>query len=117
YTIKLRKGILTSCIVALFGTIAVAQEVNDEVTMVQTIWGSEKRALMMEYMDIREAQAAGFWKVYEDYEAARRQLARDRIMVIDGYVSNFTSLSEEKADDLATKMLANTLSEAKLRKQ
>lgn len=117
YTIKLRQGIFACCLIALFGTTAAAQEANDEITMVQTIWGSEKRQLMIDYMEIPQAQAAGFWNVYEDYEAARRQLAKDRILVLDDYVNNFATLSEEKADDLATKMLANTLSEAKLRKQ
>lgn len=117
YTFKLKKSMPIGCILALFATSVPAQEVNDEVTMVQTIWGSEKRELMIDYMNIPEAQAMGFWKVYEDYEAARRQLAKDRILVIDDYVSNFTSLTEQKANELATKILANTVSEGKLRKK
>lgn len=117
YTTRPMKCLLSCFIVSLSVTTVQAQEANDEVTLVQTIWGSEKRQLMIDYMEIPEAQAAGFWRVYEDYEMVRRELAKERFLLIDDYVSNFASLSEEKADELATKMLANSVSDAKLRKQ
>lgn len=117
FKIRPKTGVFVSLLIVSVGTTVFAQELNDEVTMVQSIWGSEKRQMMIDYMEIPDEQAAGFWRVYEDYETSRRRLAKERIMLINDYVNNFSSLSEEKADELATKMLVNNANEAKLRKQ
>lgn len=113
----MKKSILILLVILSFSRFVAAQTLQDEITMVQTMWGSEKREVIKEYMDLSESEAAGFWKIYDQYEEARKKLGQDRILLINDYVNNLSSITEEKANELATKMLNNSLSYEKLYKQ
>lgn len=91
-----------------------AQTLEDDISYIQNIYGMEKRKLVTEYMKIPESMATAFWTTYDNYEAARRDLGRKRLKILNEYSEQYASLTEEKADQLAKDMLANNVQFQKL---
>lgn len=85
--------------------IGISQTVNDEIQLIQSAFGMEKRALVTEYMNLSEAEAAAFWPVYQQYEEERRANARERIKIVSDYAENFENLNDSMLDDLVKRRL------------
>lgn len=85
-----------------------AQSIDDEITLIQTAFGMERRALIEEYMGYdRNAQ---FWTVYNDYETERRGIIRERIKTINDYLEKFDKLSDAEADAITKSIIRNNAS-------
>ncbi len=56
---------------------------SDDIALIQSIWGMEKRAIVEEYMDLSSEEETPFWAEYEDYEASRKELGKERIAIIN----------------------------------
>jgi hypothetical protein len=77
-----------------------AQMQQGDIKIIQQYFGTEKAALVKEYMTFTPKQDSAFWPVYNAYEAERLELGKRRIMLIDDYVKNLTSLTDAKATEL-----------------
>lgn len=108
------KRILLTSFIALISLGCLAQTAKDELAVVQTMYGVEKRKLVTDYMKLPEAQATSFWSVYDDFEVERRALGKERFELIGQYADNFASLTDAKADEIAKGLLANTIKYDKL---
>ena len=92
-----------------------AQSIDDEITLIQSAFGMERRALIEGYMGYdRNAQ---FWTVYEKYETERRSLIRDRIKTINDYLEKFDNLNDADADAIAKSVIRNNAAIAALHKK
>lgn len=109
----MKKVILLSCF--LFGAMILkAQPTVDEINLIQSAYGMEKRAIVEQYMKLTEAEAANFWKVYDEYEAKRKEYGKRRVDNIVDYANNYANLTDEKASALIKKSLENQMSFTKL---
>lgn len=97
-----------------FPAIVSAQMSNDEIAMLQSLYGMNKRDLVTKYMKFTPAQDSVFWPVYDAYEAERKQLGETRIRLIEDYAKNYTSFTNEKADELVKKNIELEISSTKL---
>jgi hypothetical protein len=88
--------------------ISNAQQINDEIKLIQSAFGMEKRALVEQYMAL--PADSGFWTVYEAYEVERRGLMKNRILIINEYLEKLPNLSEADADQIALKAMKNSAS-------
>jgi hypothetical protein len=111
----MKKLFIICCLFAI-SPILQAQS-SDDVALVQSLWGMEKRAIVEEYMDLSAEEETSFWAEYEAYEAARKELGKERIDIISEYVGNYESLSDEKATELMNKVIANNIAIQKLAKK
>ena len=62
--------------------LGVKAQTTDDINFFQSIWGMEKRAIVESYMDFSSADAAAFWPEYEAYETARKELGKERVMIL-----------------------------------
>ena len=111
------KKTLLLAFVLFFPFFAQAQEEKDDVTLIQTIYGKDKRALMTEYLQIPEAQAPAFWSTYESYESDRKEIGKKRWALLNEYATNYENLDDAKAEKLANELLDNNLATDKLNKK
>ncbi|MCH6233623.1 hypothetical protein [Cognataquiflexum rubidum] len=88
--------------------ISNAQQINDEIKLIQSAFGMEKRALVEQYMAL--PADSGFWPVYEAYEVERRELMKARVLLINEYLEKLPNLTETDADALAIKAMKNNAS-------
>ena len=73
-----------------------AQSMSEEVDMIQSIYGMEKKALVAEFLG--DSVNDEFWTVYDAYETERKSLGKDRLDLISDYVTKYSSLEGEVAD-------------------
>jgi hypothetical protein len=88
--------------------ISNAQQINDEIKLIQSAFGMEKRALVEQYMAL--PADSPFWTTYEAYEVERRELMKQRILLINEYLEKLPKLTEVDADQLAIKAMKNNAS-------
>lgn len=100
------KKLIVIAIAALSSAALFAQSNKEDVDLIQSIFGKEKKELVKAYMTISDVQSAKFWALYDQYETARKKLGQERIKLIEDYANNYEKLDNKKAADLATKKLA-----------
>lgn len=99
----------------LFGALVLkAQPTVDEINLIQSAYGMEKRAIVEQYMKLTEAEASAFWKVYDEYEVKRKDYGKTRVSNIVDYANNYASLTDAKAGELIKKSLDNQIAFTKL---
>lgn len=108
--------LITSFFMAILSVDGISQTmtVDDEITLIQSAFGKDKKMLVDAYMELPESVAPGFWSIYQTYEEERKLNARERIKIINDYLEQFEALNEEQADNLAKRTLKNDIELAKL---
>lgn len=90
---------ITLLLLAVFTfAFANAQSDKEEIDLMQSIFGMEKKAMVSEFVTVDPAQADAFWAIYDEYETACKELGVKRIRLFDQYVTNYETLTPEAAD-------------------
>jgi hypothetical protein len=84
------------------------QELNTQayVQLLRTDLNTRKEQIVKETMQLDDKQARIFWPIYKDYEANLDKLGDEKLTIIQEYASNFTTMTNEKADALAQRVMA-----------
>jgi hypothetical protein len=77
--------------------LAMADEAAE---LKKKIMFDEKKLVVMENMEFTEAEAKGFWPVYDQYQEKLFQNSQLFGQLIMSYASNYQSLTDEKAMEL-----------------
>jgi hypothetical protein len=93
----MKKLTLIMCALLLTG-IANAQSDKEEVDLLQSLFGMEKKAMVSDFIKVDAAKQDAFWKLYDEYETARKDLGKRRIELLSQYAGNYKSMSNETAD-------------------
>jgi hypothetical protein len=96
------------------GNLAFAQDINDEITLMQAEFGMGKKQLVEAVMNLPESVSPGFWIIYQQYEGERQILARERILLINEYLSKYDIIDNNIADSLTKSILKNSAARTKL---
>jgi hypothetical protein len=88
------------------GAQAQAQP-KDEWTLFKEAFHKEKKELVNEYMKLNQDQSNKFWPLYDEYNQAKGAIGKDRLGIIDDYVSHLSTLTDEQANDLAKRLFKN----------
>ena len=110
------KKIIISICAILFSIIGYAQS-QDEVAMIQGLWGQEKRDLIANIIKLAPEEETVFWEQYDAYEISRKELGRERLAILTQYADNYDSLTDEMASDLIYRGIANNMAIDKLIKK
>lgn len=84
---------------------AVAQSNKEDVDFIQSIYGKGKKAVVAQFIQLEGAQSDAFWKIYDDYEAKRKELGQQRIALLERYAQQYNSLDDAATDQLTKDML------------
>ena len=66
-----------------------SQTNQDEVQLMQSLYGMEKRDIVAEFVEISEAQATEFWALYDEYENQRKELGRKKYQLLQSFVDDY----------------------------
>jgi hypothetical protein len=94
-----------------------AQKAADTLQFAERVWAMKKKAAVLEYMNLTEAEKAAFWPVYDSYSGATQHLEIECMHLLAKYSRDYNELSPGKLEGLSTRILRNDLMLAKLRKQ
>jgi hypothetical protein len=101
----------------LFSMYSFAQVQEGDIKLFQQVFGTEKMAMVKEYMNLTPKQDSVFWKDYNSYEAARQELGKRRILLIDKYANSIMNLSAENASEMVKESVAIETGFKKLQQQ
>ena len=74
----------------LLSSIAFAQSTKEEVDIIQSVLGKEKKALVAEFLKLEAGpKTDAFWKLYDEYETERKALGKERIALLEKYASTY----------------------------
>ena len=91
-----------SAFLILFTVVSTqAQSITEEVDLLQSIYGMEKKSLVSEFLG--STVDSSFWELYDAYEMERKDLGKNRIALLNDYADNYTEIKGEKADELVKK--------------
>ena len=107
--------VAVSCLFAVQGMAQAT--IQEEVDLIRKMYGKTKKELMTNYLKVPEAKSASFWGLYDEYEAARANLAKERMQLIADYARDYETLNDETANTLATATLNNNMQLEKLYKK
>jgi len=108
------KRILLAAALAISSVSFAQSGIKQDIDIIQSAWGKTKQELINESMKLQEPQAAAFWKVYDAYEAERKELGATRLQLISDYTTSYETLTDEKVDELAKATLKNNAAYEKL---
>ena len=90
---------VTLFLAALLSFVYVnAQSAKEELDLMQAAFGMEKKAMVAEFVRVDAAQKDAFWKLYDEYETARKDLGKKRVDLLDKYAREFDKLTNESMD-------------------
>ncbi len=92
---------LTLLIASLFfiGGLYAQDTTEEEIQMIQDVFGSEKREIIAENINMEGVNTDAFWKLYDEYEAQRQDLGREKMKLLKQYTTkqgNMTALQAEE---------------------
>ena len=111
------KKMLLIAICFVFAVATQAQSTKDEIALVQSAFGMSKQEMVKDFMKLTEAESQAFWTIYDEYEAARKEMGKKRIANIEEYANNYSKLTDASAEKVITNALAIQGEFAKLQKK
>ena len=85
---------LAACAVA--GPLA-AQSINAEDQALLSQIQTDKRAIVLKGLELTASESAAFIPIYDEYEAERKQLADRTVALLDKFVANYESMTDDAA--------------------
>jgi hypothetical protein len=112
----LRAWVLTSFVLIAFDSFGQSA-MMDSLRYEDRMRHIKKRAWILQYMGLNEAEKSSFWPVFESYHLQTQWLEMETIYLHSLYVRDFNTLGKNKLEDLSTKILDNNIALARIRKQ
>jgi hypothetical protein len=98
---KILRTVFSTFLLLLSMISIQAQSATEEVDLLQSLYGMEKKSLISEFLG--NSVNDSFWQVYDAYELERKALGKQRIDLLSNYAENYSRIKGEKADDLIKK--------------
>jgi hypothetical protein len=88
-----------------FGAWVNAQSNKEEIDLMQSVFGMDKKAIVAEFVKVDPAQKDAFWQLYDEYETTRKDLGKQRIELLKQYADNYEKLTNESAEEWTKKVI------------
>ena len=90
--------LLSLVFIAFLSLSTFAQSSQDEIQLMQSLYGMEKRDIVAEFVELSEVQATEFWALYDEYENQRKELGKKKYQLLQSYVDDYGQVKAEDAD-------------------
>ena len=82
-------------------TISFAQDsTTEEIEIVQSLFGAEKRTIIEENVNLEGVDSAAFWKIYDEYEIARKEIGKQKLELLLQYTTEKGAVTNMQAEAL-----------------
>ena len=104
------KLVISLFVIALFGfqtstIIAQDNETKSEFEIIQDAFGLQKKDIIASFINLEGVDADTFWKVYNEYEAKRKELGKQRLEILYNYSMKTGMVSNDEAEALMKKVI------------
>lgn len=107
------KKILSFALFSILVFNCAAQSLTEDET-IESVFGVEKLEIVSKIVNPRIEHKDIFLKIYYEYEENRLEISKEFVHVLNDYVSEWESMSDEQADELMVKVLDLTAQKEEL---
>ncbi len=97
--------------------LSYGQSNKEDIEMIQSMFGKEKKDLVNAYMTVPSDKMDAFWALYDEYETERKNYGKQRIALIEEYANSYSTLTDDKASQLMNKKMEIYSTYGKLEKK
>jgi len=108
------KSILSILFITCFSFSNIAQTNQDEVQLMQSLYGMEKRDIVAEFIELSDSQQEEFWLLYDEYEIKRQEIGKERFRLLSSYVNDYGEVKPENADNFMKQVIPLRIKSDKL---
>jgi len=98
----------------LSANISAQDYSNEEIEMMQEVFGDEKRTIIEENVNLEGADAEKFWKLYDQYEAQRKDMGMEKMKLLKSYTNKQGNMTPLQAQEMLAQAADLRSSEDKL---
>jgi hypothetical protein len=86
---------------------AESVELNDQayIRLLRSDLKTKKEQIVKEAMQLNDQQTTAFWPIYRNYDTEQTKLGDEKLAIIHDYAQNFLTMNDQKADQLAQKVM------------
>ena len=99
------KKIFLPILALLLSSFAFSQSENEEIELIQSLFGMEKKAVVADFVQPSDAQKDAFWNLYAEYEKERQELGKQRIELLQLYADEYLTMTSDEADVWTKKVI------------
>ena len=89
----------------MIAPMAKSQSNAEEIDFFQSIFGSEKKALVASFISLEGEASSAFWSNYDLYETERKALGKTRIELLNKYADEYDGMTDEQTDEITAEMI------------
>lgn len=93
------KRLLFLLFIFTFSIGMTGQASQDELQLMQSLYGMEKRDIVSEFIELNDSQEQEFWLLYDEYEEKRKDLGKERFRLLTSYVDDYGEVKPQDADN------------------
>ena len=110
----MKKITLLIAALLVFNFSYAQDDTTEEIQMMQELFGSEKKAIIEENVDLTGVDADSFWKLYGEYEKQRQEIGQTKLELLQKYTMKQGALTNQQATDLMSEAVPLRTAEDKL---
>ena len=80
-------------------SFGMSQGSQDELQLMQSLYGMEKRDIVSEFIELNDSQEQEFWFLYDEYEVKRKDIGKERFKLLTSYVDDYGQVKPQDADN------------------
>jgi hypothetical protein len=86
---------------------AQSKELNTQayIQLLRKDLRANRELIVKEAMQLNEQQASVFWPIYKEYAGEQTKLGDEKQAIVTDYAQHFLTMSNEKADELALRVM------------
>lgn len=92
-------------------------DANQDIALLRKDIRFQKRNIIATKVPLTDAEAQKFWPVYDEYTAELVKINKDKYALIKEYTQSYDTMTDEQADDWATRVLKLDADVAALRQK
>ena len=97
--------------------VSKEQNIRAYVELLRADLKAKKVEVITEVMRFDEQQATAFWPIYREYDVELSALGDEKLAIIQDYARDYLSMTDEKADHLARRVMELDENRQELRKK
>ena len=101
-------------ITILFVTIGFSQTYDDDLQLIQSLYGMEKKEVVDEFVELDPNEEGAFWELYAEYETKRKEIGKKKYSVLWNYVNDYGTIRAEDAERIMDEILPLRIESDKL---
>jgi hypothetical protein len=101
----MKRSIIIGCLFLISSSL-LAQSNTEEIDLVQSVFGMEKKAVVKEFIQLEGAKSDAFWKLYDEFEVKRKELGKKRISLLNKYAETYLDMTDQNTDEMLKEMMS-----------